>query len=184
MPVSVRIRFEVLKRDNFTCRYCGRTSPAIVLEVDHIVPAIEGGSDDPINLATSCWECNRGKSCVPLSETLTGEDPHDRAVLILERERQLREYNAVLAEARNRREASAWALLRYWENTEKLDTYSRRHFAWLISTLEWCPEETVRQFMDIAIRKGLTGDLRYVKGCVRMIRLRAGISGQNSVHQA
>ena len=183
MAISVRTRFEIFKRDNFTCRYCGRTSPAIVLEADHVVPVCDGGTDDAINLVASCWECNRGKSGVLLSETLTGEDPHDRAVLLLERERQLREYNEVLQEARERREAEAWELVRYWTNDEKADSFSRREFSWLMSTLEWLPAETVRQFMDIAIRKGLTGDLRYVKGCVRSLREKGADRGQNPVHQ-
>lgn len=170
MAVSIRVRFEVFKRDNFTCRYCGRTSPDVVLEVDHIVPICEGGSDDAINLAASCWDCNHGKSGVPLSETLTGEDPHDRAVLILERERQLREYNAVLAVARERRETDAWELVRYWTNDPKEDSFPRREFSWLVTTLEWVPVETLREYMDSAIRADATRDLRYVKGCVRNLR--------------
>lgn len=62
MSLSVRIRFEVFKRDRFTCQYCGRTPPAVLLEVDHIIPRAAGGSDDESNLTTSCWECNSGKS--------------------------------------------------------------------------------------------------------------------------
>lgn len=175
-PLSVRTRFEVFKRDNFTCRYCGRTSPAVILEIDHVVPVCEGGSDDLMNLVASCWECNHGKSGVPLSETLTGEDPHDRAVMLLETERQLREYNAVLAEARSRREEDAWELIRYWENDETVDSFNRRELSWLISTLEWLPAETIRDFMDVAVRANATNDLRYVKGCVRNLRTR-GVTG-------
>lgn len=167
--VSVRTRFEVFKRHNFTCRYCGRTSPEVVLEIDHIVPACEGGTGDPINLAVSCWDCNRGKAGIPLSEVMTGEDPHDRAIMILERERQLREYNAVLAEARARREEDAWELIRYWTNNPEQDSYERSEITWLIGTLEWMPAETIREFMDSAIRKRIF-KLRYVKACVRNVR--------------
>ena len=74
-PLSVRTRFEVLKRDNFTCRYCGRPSGEdVTLEVDHIVPVCEGGTDDPLNLITACWDCNRGKADVPLTRAMTAED--------------------------------------------------------------------------------------------------------------
>ena len=62
MSLSVRTRFEVLKRDRFTCSYCGRTPPEALLEVDHIIPVAAGGSDDIDNLTTACWDCNRGKS--------------------------------------------------------------------------------------------------------------------------
>jgi hypothetical protein len=55
------VRFEVFKRDNFTCRYCGRRSPDVLLEVDHIIPRAAGGTDDLENLTTSCWDCNHGK---------------------------------------------------------------------------------------------------------------------------
>lgn len=30
--------FEILRRDNFTCRYCGRKAPSVCLQVDYIVP--------------------------------------------------------------------------------------------------------------------------------------------------
>ena len=62
--LSKKIRFEVFKRDKFTCNYCGR-SPVIddvVLEVDHITPVKEGGSNHILNLVTSCFDCNRGKA--------------------------------------------------------------------------------------------------------------------------
>jgi 5-methylcytosine-specific restriction endonuclease McrA len=54
-------RFNVFKRDHFTCQYCGQTPPAVVLEVDHITPVVEGGSNDILNLLTACFDCNRGK---------------------------------------------------------------------------------------------------------------------------
>jgi HNH endonuclease len=179
MGVSVRTRFEVFKRDNFTCRYCGRTSPEVVLEVDHIVPVCEGGTSDVINLATACWECNHGKSGVPLSQTLTGEDPHDRAIMILERERQLREYNAVLAESRERREEDAWELIRYWKHDPKCDSFNRWDFSWLMKTLEWVPTETIRKYMDASMVAGVFNNLRYVKGCVRTLREQHAQSGSS-----
>lgn len=62
--LSKKIRFEVFKRDMFKCQYCGKSpikDQDVVLEVDHIVPVAEGGSNEMINLVTSCWDCNRGK---------------------------------------------------------------------------------------------------------------------------
>lgn len=63
-----KIRFEVFKRDSFTCQYCGRMAPDVVLEVDHIVPVAEGGTNDIMNLITSCHDCNSGKGKRKLSE--------------------------------------------------------------------------------------------------------------------
>jgi hypothetical protein len=174
MALSVRTRFEVFKRDEFTCLYCGRKSPDVVLEADHIVPRCDGGTDDLVNLTTSCWECNRGKADKPLNEIVTGEDPHDRAILLLERERQLREYNAVVAEERARREADVWELVAYW-NTEigiKPDPKSGHQintmdYRWLLGALAWCPKEVIRTFMDAALQRNMTKNFKYVAGCCR-----------------
>jgi len=66
--LSRKTRFEVFKRDSFTCQYCGRKAPDIILEVDHIKPVSEGGTNDILNLVTSCKECNSGKSNRLLSD--------------------------------------------------------------------------------------------------------------------
>jgi hypothetical protein len=70
--LSVRVRFEVFKRDRFTCSYCGKTPPDVLLQVDHITPRAAGGTDDITNLTTSCQECNLGKGARLLDE---GEAP-------------------------------------------------------------------------------------------------------------
>ncbi|KOG33322.1 HNH endonuclease [Streptomyces resistomycificus] len=62
MPVSKRLRYEILRRDNHTCRYCGASAPDVPLRVDHVTPVALGGTDEPTNLATSCEPCNSGKS--------------------------------------------------------------------------------------------------------------------------
>lgn len=61
MSIGKTLRFEVFKRDNFQCQYCGKEAPNVVLEVDHIEPKSKGGTDDLLNLITSCFDCNRGK---------------------------------------------------------------------------------------------------------------------------
>lgn len=62
MAVSKRLRYEVFRRDNHTCRYCGGTPPDVKLTVDHVTPVALGGSDEPTNLVTACRDCNAGKS--------------------------------------------------------------------------------------------------------------------------
>ena len=58
-----KLRFQILKRDNFTCVYCGksRENDGVVLHVDHKTSLKDGGTDDPDNLVTSCTACNFGK---------------------------------------------------------------------------------------------------------------------------
>lgn len=74
MGVSKSLRFEVFARDSFTCQYCGRRPPEVVLEVDHIHPQSKGGEDVIINLITACWDCNRGKSAKVISEVAPRPD--------------------------------------------------------------------------------------------------------------
>ena len=59
--LSLRKRFFVFKRDEYTCRMCGANGKGVKLEVDHIIPVAEGGGDALDNLQTLCFECNRGK---------------------------------------------------------------------------------------------------------------------------
>jgi len=55
-------RFLIFKRDNFTCQYCGRKVPDVILQIDHIHPKSKGGKNLLDNYATACRECNIGKS--------------------------------------------------------------------------------------------------------------------------
>lgn len=59
--LSKKIRFEVFKRDNFTCQYCSAKTPDVALEIDHILPVCKKGTNDIDNLITACFDCNRGK---------------------------------------------------------------------------------------------------------------------------
>jgi len=68
-PLSKAVRFEVFKRDKFTCQYCGSKAPEVVLNVDHIEPVSKGGNNEVINLITSCFGCNSGKKDKKLDDT-------------------------------------------------------------------------------------------------------------------
>jgi hypothetical protein len=62
---NLRLRFLIMKRDNFKCVNCGRspaTDPSIILHVDHIIPWSKGGKTVAENLQTLCSICNLGKS--------------------------------------------------------------------------------------------------------------------------
>lgn len=63
--VNWRLRFLVMRRDNFKCKNCGRspaTDPSIILHVDHINAWTNGGETTLENLQTLCSKCNIGKS--------------------------------------------------------------------------------------------------------------------------
>jgi 5-methylcytosine-specific restriction endonuclease McrA len=63
-PLPAQLRFGILQRDGFRCRYCGRpgNAPGVVLHVDHVVPVAAGGTTTEDNLLTACDECNLGKA--------------------------------------------------------------------------------------------------------------------------
>ena len=63
--INWRLRFIVMRRDNFKCKNCGRspaTDPSIILHVDHIKAWANGGETVLENLQTLCSVCNIGKS--------------------------------------------------------------------------------------------------------------------------
>jgi 5-methylcytosine-specific restriction endonuclease McrA len=48
----------VLRRDRFTCAYCGRSATT----VDHVVPRARGGRSSWLNLVAACRPCNQAKA--------------------------------------------------------------------------------------------------------------------------
>ena len=61
-------RLAIYLRDGLACSWCGATvEDGAVLQLDHVVPAAQGGSNHPTNLVTSCRRCNtsRGTRSVP-----------------------------------------------------------------------------------------------------------------------
>lgn len=88
--ISKRLRFEVFKRDSFTCQYCGAKAPEAVLHVDHITPVASGGTNTILNLVTSCDACNSGKSDRSLSDCSAVEKARGQAEALQERREQIK----------------------------------------------------------------------------------------------
>jgi hypothetical protein len=61
-PISKALRFRILARDGFKCRYCGAKAPDVHLRVDHFIARADGGGNGEENLVTACFDCNAGKS--------------------------------------------------------------------------------------------------------------------------
>lgn len=122
-PLSKKTRFEVFKRDNFTCQYCGQCPPAVVLHVDHILAVVSGGSDDQANLVTSCIDCNLGKGAGDLKQA--PPPLANQMAEAQERSEQMSAYNSFLMEARAREQAIIDDLGRFWFNKiyRKQDQY-------------------------------------------------------------
>lgn len=173
MSISKRLRFEVFKRDNHTCQYCGRSAPEVVLQVDHIEPLSLGGENKPANLVTACRDCNSGKGS-------SSSDAARVAAPSVDSMRWARALDEAAADHRRYRatEEEAIAAFRYnWPSTTPPDDF----------------EDTVRKFVRMGLDatdvvrivekadKRATGGLRHTwlyfcKVCwseVRTIRERA-----------
>lgn len=104
MSLSVKTRFEIFERDNFTCQYCGKTPPEVILHVDHIHPKSKGGLDDVINLITSCRDCNLGKKAKILKNPKRVVNIKKELEKIEEIESQMKEYYKHLKKIKNIKE--------------------------------------------------------------------------------
>lgn len=126
--LSKRLRFEIFKRDSFTCQYCGAQPPSVVLEVDHVHPKSRGGDNDPGNLITSCLACNRGKSDKPLGERIIRPDAD---LLYLEAMQEAAEYERYI-KAKKKRDK---ALMSVIESIQ--DDFQR------MSGTDWVPDDSI-----------------------------------------
>ena len=50
---------EIMRRDNYTCQYCGQRTPH--LTIDHVTPRSLGGDHSWDNLVAACPSCNHRK---------------------------------------------------------------------------------------------------------------------------
>ena len=87
--LTKKTRFEVFKRDSFTCQYCGRSAPDIILNVDHMIPVASGGDNSVLNLVTSCFDCNSGKSDRKLDDKAVVTKQIDQLKILNERKTQI-----------------------------------------------------------------------------------------------
>ena len=116
-----RLRFEVFKRDHFTCQYCGAQPPGVVLVVDHIHPVALGGTSDITNLLTACEACNQGKAHKEITDRVIRPDAD---LLFLEAQQEiaeLRRYQIALAEKEAAMSELIEALQELWSSCSGLD---------------------------------------------------------------
>lgn len=102
--VSKKLRFEVFKRDSFTCQYCGMKAPDVVLHIEHITPVSKGGKNTLMNLVTSCVGCNLGKGARTLADNSVVTKSQKQAEILQERREQIemmRDWHMSLVEQKN-----------------------------------------------------------------------------------
>lgn len=169
-PLGPRARFDVFKRDNFTCCYCGKTPPGTTLEVDHVIPVSAGGSDTLGNLVTACVDCNRGKGARGLAVPVPAPDLQEQVTLIRARAEQVKRYNALLARERKKSQAQVDELHDYW-----LDRFPMTRWAVQVpfdqSFLKWLrffTMEEIKSAIDTTARaRGVSRKPGYFNGIMR-----------------
>jgi len=114
IPKSVR--FEVFKRDQFKCQYCGRSAPEVLLQVDHINPVANGGTNDILNLISACFDCNSGKSDKLLSDDTAISKQKQQLEQLQERREQLEMMMSWHEGLKNLQDDIHTKLKEYWED--------------------------------------------------------------------
>lgn len=175
VPISKGKRFEIFARDGFTCQYCGLRPPDVILEVDHIEPVAGGGSNDDVNLITSCFDCNRGKRAKRLGDIRPRPDA-DIEYLKIEQERmEVQRY----LDAKKSRDKAFQRLVASLSATwaECLNATNPQDKQWRQWLLIYTPEEVEQAIHRVAGRYaagrtqgGYVGLLSYISGILKRRR--------------
>lgn len=161
--LSKKIRFEIFKRDSFTCQYCGGKAPEIVLQCDHIEPVSKGGTDDILNLITACSDCNSGKSDRRLSENSVVEKRHQQLAELQERKEQMEMMFDWQKEMLNIDEEMTNRLARFWNEMTPGYSLNDTGLAMLRKLRQSFTIEEIMQAMKIATEKYYDTDTAWEK---------------------
>ena len=153
-PISKRMRFEVFKRDGFACQYCGKKAPDVILEVDHIEPVSKGGKTVMLNLVTSCYKCNRGKSNIKLSDNSVIEKQKKALTELSEKQEQLKMLLKWRSGLLNIESQEMQAIL---ENWSKLTNYSLNEVGTSIA------KKLLKQFGLMAVLESMDISAKYLE---------------------
>ena len=168
MAVTKRTRFEVLRRDEYTCRYCGQSAPDVKLTVDHVLPTALGGSDDPSNLVAACHDCNAGKSSTSPDEHIVAQVDEDALRWAAARARAIQR----TADARIELQRTTAPFLKEWLSWDKTGMHLPND--WEASVGQWVAAgisvDRLIDALNIALPKRYISHsevFRYVAGIVR-----------------
>ncbi|SFR56408.1 HNH endonuclease [Maribacter stanieri] len=156
--LTKKTRFEVFKRDKFQCQYCGNTAPEVVLNVDHIDPVANGGTNELINLITSCFDCNQGKKARLLNDDTVVKKQRKQMELIQERREQLElmlDWKKSLTEFEDEK---VTMVSDYWASMMNPYSLNESGLKSLEKLIKKFPIEDILESIDIANKKYLTFD--------------------------
>lgn len=166
MAISQRIRFEIFKRDNFTCQYCGEKSPKVILEIDHIIPKKENGVDDIYNLITSCFDCNRGKRDKLLKNKIARNDLHKDVIDLQKQTEQIKMFRDLDSQKEERILQDLGEVIEYWNIA---GIREQRGSGYHVETsfkkfLKYLPVSKIKEAIDITYSGGRPNYFKYFCG--------------------
>lgn len=176
--ISKSLRYDIFNRDRFTCQYCGRQPPEVILNIDHIIPVSKGGTNDPENLRTSCFACNSGKKAkLPHSE-LNPMDTLRRAQESLEAVQSAK----VLTKARKARESLLSDIKAVLQSAMGRENIDKIHIISVSRIMQDIGVEKTLEWIDyVKMRKCHNGTsnpddfMKYFHGVMRTLRERGEI---------
>jgi|LakMenEpi09Nov12_1017454.scaffolds.fasta_scaffold00415_3 tetratricopeptide (TPR) repeat protein len=155
--ISSSIRFDIFQRDNHTCQYCGRTPPEVKLVVDHLIPVAQGGTDVFENLATSCEECNSGKSAKLIKDFTGGFNKEEWSKHIRAKRLQ------ILKERREKLDE----IMQHWASSLKKRSLSQKDNTAIEHFIERYEPDWIKAAIDIAVRKEIQDYVKYTAGILK-----------------
>lgn len=156
--ISNRIRFEIFKRDSFTCHYCSRKAPDVVLNIDHIKPVAKGWDNDILNLVTSCFTCNNGKGDKELDDNSVVVKKRKQLELSQERKEQL----AMVMEWQNSlKDIENETICNIVEYIEQMIMPSSVNETWKNTIRWWLKKNSLKEVLD-GIDTSADKYLRYI----------------------
>jgi len=156
--LSQKVRFEVFKRDRFTCHYCGQKAPDVVLQCDHIKPVSKGGTNDLLNLLTSCKDCNSGKSDRELDDNTVLAKQRNQLEFLKERREQIELFLQWKESLKNFEEEKVKILIHYIGQRIKPYTLINTSVKYIESLLSKFSIEELMNGIDIGTQKYLRYD--------------------------
>ncbi len=184
--ISKKTRFEIFKRDNFRCVYCGKQPPDVTLELEHIIPRASGGRDVYEKYCTSCFDCNRGKGATPLD--CLPPDALSRLAAIQERLEEintLRMQSKLASKLHEEITALRDTLDMHWCLVFSVDSAPKQVISMMVNRLQWIQVPEMYKLIDsCAMRmsgKSESSCAKYMSGILRNHLASIGIDYQKEI---
>ncbi len=169
--ISKTVRFSVFARDNFTCVYCGRQPPSVVLELEHFIPVCQGGTNEETNLKTSCADCNDGKGKKTIKQSAPTEiDQLKIAQELAEKRARLNEIASFSRVADELRQE----VVDKWCEVLQVESCNRQSVSIIMNLIQEFSVPCVMEWMHIAAERTYfreTKAIKYLCGIARKTRV-------------